>query len=145
MRELHLEIEVFGQQQVAQVLELRQQLADLGLRLVELGFLQELLGFLHLVQDQLLARELEGQSKPRGVLRLQAAQRLGEPEHPLFQLGHLGGDVLLGEPDRVAVGGGFGFALAVASAALVAASAGFLSSSSKTPAALSCAGIAFVT
>ena len=66
------------------------------------------------------------------------AKRLGEPEHPLLQLGHLGGDVLLGEADRVAVGDG-----------RFLGSSAFLSSvflsSSKTEAALSASFFAWAS
>ena len=95
------------------MLELRQQLANLGLGLVQLGVFEELLRLLHLEQDQLLAREVQCQLQPRRVFRLQASQRLGEPEHPLLQLVHLSGDILLGEPDRIAIGRGLGLGLLV--------------------------------
>ena len=98
---LHLEVEILGEQEVAEVVEFGQELADLGLGLGELGLFEELVRILHLAEDQLFARELEGQAEPRRVLGLEAPEGLGEPEHPLLELGHLGGGVLLSEVDRV--------------------------------------------
>ena len=93
--------------------------------LAELGVLEHLVRLVHLLEDQLLARELEGQPEPRGVLGLEAAEGLGEAEHPLFQLGHLGRGVLLGEADRVAVGDAAGLA-GLARFALASLAAGLL-------------------
>ena len=91
--------------------ELGDQLLHLGLGLADLGVLQERVGLAHLIEDLFLARELQGQPKPRGVFRFEASKRLGKPEHPLFQLGHLNGGVFLGEADGVAVGDRRGFRL----------------------------------
>ncbi len=84
-RQLHLEVEVFGQEQAAQVFQLRQQLPGLGLRLGQLRVDEELLRLLHLEQDQLLAREIQGQLQPRGILRLEARvapRRAGTSDPP---------------------------------------------------------------
>ena len=103
--ELELEVEVLGEQDVAEVLELGEELADFGLRLGKLGFLEHLVRVAHLLEDQLFAGELEGEPEPRGVLRLETAEGLGEAEHALFQLRHLGRGVFLGEADFIPVGG----------------------------------------
>ncbi len=134
-RQLELEVEVLGQEQVAQVLQLGDELFHLGLGLAELRVLQELVCLPHLFEDLLLAGELQRQTEPRGVLRLEPAQRLGEPEHPLLQLVHLGRDVFLAESDRVAIGPG---------AALLVVSVVFFSSST-TAAALPVAFFAWAS
>ncbi len=100
--ELELEIEILGQQEAPQVFELRQELPDLGLGPSELGRFEQLGRLPHLLEDRLVPGELQGQSEPRRVLRFEPQERLGEPEHPLLQLGHLGRCVLLGEADRPA-------------------------------------------
>src|SRR5262249_42087550 len=61
-RQLHLEIEILGEQETAKVLEFRQQLADLGLGLAQLSLAKQLLRFLHLLEYQLFPRKLEGQT-----------------------------------------------------------------------------------
>ncbi len=88
------------------MLQLGDEFFRLRLRLAELGVLQQLVRLPHLFEDQLLSGEFQGQPEPGCVLRLQARERLGEPEHAFLQLGHLRGDVLLGEADRIAVGDG---------------------------------------
>ena len=74
-RQLELEVEVLGQQQVAEVLQLGDQLLGLGLGVAELLVVQQLLGLAHLLEDLLLAqnrrarlsREAFSGSRPRSA------------------------------------------------------------------------------